>query len=412
MAMSTDTVLERTSAKPAEAVLGAIREGAGRDQRIDFIRGFAMCSVVTVHIEIFSLLNFIFWERLGIVTGAELFVIASGVILGLVHRRTADQTGWGVSASRLIGRALQLYRVQVAVGLVIAILAQIPQLDMSALTTFTDRGTGKIYPLFPLDQPWHVIAGAILSLRAMPHQFQILGLYVALLALAPLLVLAFRQGFAGTVLLISWAAYFYGWSSPTRVTGALFEYGFPLLSWQILFVHAFAAGYFQAEIAWRLTARSRALVIAICALLSFGFMVYAQNNPSPLWPDWFHLSLVPPELFNRLNGGLFAKNTLGLLRLVNDAVFFVTMLWLLDRFKDTAQRALGWLLVPIGQASLYIFVMHLAVVGVLDQFPIFLAASPRYDSSTVLAHTLVHVTALLLLWLMIRKRFMFSIVPR
>jgi hypothetical protein len=70
---------------------------ASRDLRFDFMRGFAMLSVMAAHLEFFSWFNFLFWERLGFISAAELFVVASGLVLGLVNRKVADREGWGLS---------------------------------------------------------------------------------------------------------------------------------------------------------------------------------------------------------------------------------------------------------------------------------------------------------------------------
>ena len=150
-----------------------------RDLRFDFMRGFAMCGLVTVHVEVFSLLNLVFWEGLGFVTSAELFVTTSGLVLGLVQRRVIAKHGAGVSRDRLFGRAFELYRAYVILILLVALATATGLIDTRAITTFTDWGTRQTYPLFPPPEaPWFQQLGTVLLLRATPHQVQILGLYV------------------------------------------------------------------------------------------------------------------------------------------------------------------------------------------------------------------------------------------
>lgn len=60
------------------------------------------------HIEIFSAFNLLTWERIGVVSGAEGFVILAGVVLGSVHGKKIREAGLGASASALLDRALEL----------------------------------------------------------------------------------------------------------------------------------------------------------------------------------------------------------------------------------------------------------------------------------------------------------------
>ena len=183
--------------------------GSNRDLRFDFMRGFAMCGLVTVHVEVFSLLNLIFWEGLGFVTSAELFVTTSGLVLGLVQRRVIAKHGVAGSLDRLLARAFELYRAYVVLIILVAIVAAAGLIDMRSVTTFTDWGAKQTYPLFPPpDTPWFQELGTVLLLRATPHQVQILGLYVCLIALTPVALWLLNKRFLGIYLALSWGAYF------------------------------------------------------------------------------------------------------------------------------------------------------------------------------------------------------------
>ena len=46
-----------------------------RDLRIDFMRGIALVMMVVAHTEVMSVFNIFSWERFGLTTGAEGFVI-------------------------------------------------------------------------------------------------------------------------------------------------------------------------------------------------------------------------------------------------------------------------------------------------------------------------------------------------
>ena len=391
--------------------------GSGRDERLDLMRGFAMCGLIAVHVEVFSLLNLVFWEGLGFVTSAELFVATSGLVLGVVQRRVVEKHGLGISGRRLLARAFELYRAYVALILLVALVAAAGLLDTRAVTTFTDWCAGQTYPLYPPPEaPWFQDVGAALLLRATPHQVQVLGLYVCLIALTPVALWLLANRFLGVLLALSWIAYFAYWAAaPVTVTGAQFEYAFPLVVWQLLFAHALAVGYHRPEVArWLADPLLRRLVVAASIVLSLGFLLLAHSNPWAAFPSWYRLELVPPEVFERWHKLYFLKNEQGVLRLVNIAVFFAAFYALLTRFWRPLGRALGWLLVPIGQNSLYAFLVHVPFIVAIDNLTGGLLSrhQPVYDPLTVLPYTLLHLGVVLGLWLLIKRQVLFSLIPR
>ena len=61
-----------------------------RDLRIDWLRGLAMTCVIVNHSKLSSLLSWFSYERFWTVTAAEVFVVLSGVVLGMVYARKLD----------------------------------------------------------------------------------------------------------------------------------------------------------------------------------------------------------------------------------------------------------------------------------------------------------------------------------
>jgi hypothetical protein len=64
----------------------------GRDLRIDVLRGVAIVFIVVNHIELTSLFELVSQETIGIVSGAEMFVAMSGVVVGMVYRQRLAAT--------------------------------------------------------------------------------------------------------------------------------------------------------------------------------------------------------------------------------------------------------------------------------------------------------------------------------
>lgn len=389
------------------AMTRAITASPGRDGRIDFIRGWVMLILVVVHTEVFSLWNLLVWERVGMISGGEGFVLLAGLVLGMVSRQRMARKGWGEASSRLIDRSLQLYRVHVTMIVLIGVLAALLGAQhLHEITSFTDRGSGNVYALYPPRHgvlPW---LASVATLKMGPHQVQILGLYVCLMAVCPLMIYALAKGRGGALLGLSWVLYFSNVVAPKMPTGAQFEYAFPLLTWQLLFVHGLVAGHYFHELqAWFHTRWGKAL-LALCVAIALFFFVVAQGTTNGFIPAWARFELWP-AFYAKVRSHA-DKNTLGPLRLLNYAAFLVVLYAILTRWWPFFQRTLGWFLVPFGSATLYVFIVHVFVVQVCSWIIPFGFAT----GAPLWATTLMHTCELALLWTMVRYQFLFRWIPR
>ena len=114
-------------------------------------------------------------------------------------------------------------------------------------------------------------------------------------------------------------------------------------------------------------------------------------------------------MFNQLYDPYFLKNTLGPLRLLNDAVALVVGLTVLTRLWHPLERAFGWFFIPIGQASLYVFIVHVYLLALLtNRVPLHLTT----DHRDLWINTFIHTAALAVLWLMVRYKVLYRWIPR
>ena len=118
-----------------------------RDLRIDFMRGIALVMMVVAHTEVMSVFNIFSWERFGLTTGAEGFVILSGFMLGMLNRARLQKVvlltvSWG-----LYLRAWKIYRVNIIIIVSFILLAYIPHINVFEVTHFTDRFSGESWSL-------------------------------------------------------------------------------------------------------------------------------------------------------------------------------------------------------------------------------------------------------------------------
>ncbi|HDC4390591.1 TPA: OpgC domain-containing protein [Enterobacter cloacae] len=367
-----------------------------RDLRIDFMRGIALVMMVVAHTEVMSVFNIFSWERFGLTTGAEGFVILSGFMLGMLNRARLQKVvlltvSWG-----LYLRAWKIYRVNIIIIVSFILLAWVPNITLFEVTHFTDRFSGESWSLYPvtpqIKETWFNI---ILYLQIGPHQTQILGLYIFLLLFSPLFLGMLQKGKVWWLLGLSLLVYSLWQRWPLRLTPAEFEFAFPLLAWQFIFVLGMACGWYKAELlSFARTPAGKVVVVALVMVsLVLGFV--AQNHTNPFMPPALLLHVIPPDTFNTFYHTWAAKNGLGPVRVLNDIALMVTVYLVLTWWWVPLNKMFGWFLIPLGQHSLYTFILHVYVVLLVSQFITFDLWRHAWTENTF-----VHAAALGILWLM------------
>ena len=376
-----------------------------RDLRIDYLRGMIMLIVITVHMEYFSVYSYLVWERFGVISSAEGFVTLSGIVMGMVYMRRIREKGFKDVGWKIVDRASLLYRMNITMIVLIFCLNMLPFIDAFTVMNFVDPFTQKVYPLFPSSEAsFKVLVKQFLLLRAGPHQFQVIGLYVVLIMLAPLFFWLMASGKTKLLLGLSWLVYAFAWTTPMRITGAQFEYAFPLLTWQLLFVHGLAIGaHKDALLNYFSEGKGRAL-FSISLIIALGFLFFTLNNPNPALPGWAKISMIDPKTFYEIRSTWFDKSQLGLGRIINNLVLFIVFFGLMTRYWVVFDKALGWLMIPLGQASLYVFIVHVFWV-------LMFSLTPLPEMKNFWVNTLMHTAAILGIWAMVKNKVLYRWIP-
>jgi hypothetical protein len=334
-----------------------------RDLRIDWLRGLAMTCVIVNHSKLSSLLSWFSYERVWTVTAAEVFVLLSGIVLGTVYGRKLARNGWAAVVRGLGRRAVVLYAAFGGVTVSVLALAAIG-IDVRAVAPSGEHTAAWfLAPNTMNSAAWR----DVLFMRVGPGPFQIIGLYVWLVAAAVPCLLILRT--AGWRLLIaaSWTLYVWYQFHPHPLTHAGFESAFPLLAWQLLFVHGIAIGYHRDGLS---SAVGRVLSWAAPAALVTvaAFAVFAFCNPWTDGPAWLRLRLVSPELFADLYGRFFSLSDLGAGRLLNLAVGLAVAYGALTRYWSLL-GPVHTFFITLGQQSLGAFVLHVYALLLLAYAP-------------------------------------------
>ena len=388
----------------------------GRDLRIDLFRGFIILAVVVTHIEVAGPLSYVTLHAIGAITGAEMFVFLSGLVLGMVYPLGVRKFGELKAATGALRRAGKQYVVTLVVILVVFALGFIPFLGTAAITTFTDRGTGTnglgaegtTYDLYPnadrlLDYPppWYAVR-QFLQLEMGPWPFNIMGLFVVLSLAIPAAMWLIRRRLWWVVLAISWGLYL--WRSFVPDAPALpsqFEAVFPLFLWQVLFTHGLVAGYYRKQITRALTSLPGRIITGAAIVTYAGIMVY-------LWAGYtygFTPAPFPATFYESLYGTAYQRVDMQWGRLIDIVLVVICVYAILTVFWKPINKAIGWLWIPLGQASLYVFVWQVF-------FALAVASIPGLDRTNVLIGTAIHAGLIMLVWFMVRKKFLFKVIPR
>jgi hypothetical protein len=388
---------------------------SSRDSRVDLLRGLAIVFVVVNHLGMTSLFQILTQEAVGFVSGAELFVLFSGLVVGMVYGPRVKED-FGTVVDLTSKRAGKLYVTALIVLVGVFLVSLLPIFRTDALTTFVDQGTGgaghdgagRTYDLyagmeslFQFPVPPQVLP-AILLLQFGPWQFNVMGLYVVLLLVSPLILWALNRGKAIWVLVATLGVYAVGTATRFRLLPSQFEDSFPLLVWQVLFVIGLVAGYHRRAIVGWLSART--WVVAACTGLAFLFAFLSWGNPYLANGFDLRLAIIPDTVYRSLYDALFARTYLEPGRLLNVLVLVVAAYAFLTAYWKPVQRALGWFLIPLGRATLYVFIMHVVLIAVV-------ANIPALQQENILLNTAAYAAVLGLLWVMVRTKFLFRIIP-
>ncbi|CAN7527279.1 OpgC domain-containing protein [Arthrobacter sp. LjRoot78] len=393
----------------------AYSDKSSRDARVDLMRGVAILFVVVNHVGMTSFFQLLTQETIGFVSGAELFVLLSGLVLGMVYGPKA-QDNIGLVAEKTGRRAGKLYVTALAVVVLVFLLSLIPAFNSEVLTTFTDQGTGgagrsgagRTYDLytgmqgllqFPVSG---AVIPAVLLLQFGPWQFNVMGLYVIMLLVSPLILLALARGKVLWVLLGTTALYVAGTVFRFRLLPSQFEDSFPLLVWQVLFVLGLVGGYHRRRIVVWLSGHR--WVVGVCAAITVAFALMSWGNPYLANEFDVRLALTSDAGYRAVYDQFFGRTYLEPGRLLNVLTLLVTAYALLTAYWKPIERAVGWLLIPLGQATLYVFIMHVVLIAVV-------ANIPALQQGNIWLNTAAYALIVALLWVMVRTRFLFRIIP-
>lgn len=362
-----------------------------RDMRLDLLRGFAVLVMVVDHFGGASWLYLITGNNSFFTSGAEAFVLISGMVVGIVYGGIAHREGIKVANVKALQRAWTLYKLTIIMTLVFA-----------ALSDFFDLPWAKG---IDIGDPLSFVVNVIL-LRQTYYLADIPLLYTILMAATPIgLYLLYKHHTKLLVLgsLIIWAGFQYVNAEQIMIMPIVGNTTFHPAAWQLIFFWAMAFGYHRQAISDRFSAISRwgyfilstLLFIWLLHLYSTETRVLAQMYP------WIDIQSIVRELFN--------KSAVAPGRVIATVICNQFGYLLLTFFWRPVWTVVGWFFLPLGQNSLYSYTMHVVIIGM---FYVVLPYLPGNVQEMGTLNTGLQLGVLFLLWWLIRRQFAFDIVPR
>jgi hypothetical protein len=334
--------------RPHAAAAATTLPPGKRDPRLDFFRGIGMLIIFTAH------MPGNWWTlwipaRFGFSDATEIFVFCSGMASAIAFGRVFERKGWPMGTARIVFRMWQVYWSHIALFLAVAV----SMVWLNSVTWIEEYDyVGFMNLWFFFDDPSSQLPG-LMTLTYVPNYFDILPMYLVLLALIPVVVglkqLAGVKAAAGLIIGL-WLLTQFGLMGLPAEPWSDRVWFFNPFGWGLIFFSGFflGAGWIKAPAArpWMLWAAAAFLLVSV----PFAYFRIHQNV------EW--IAYVRTEVI----GFLIAKTEFGLFRYLH----FIALAYLavasvgpagVRLIADGLWGGFVRMIMTVGQQSLAIFLM-------------------------------------------------------
>lgn len=330
---------------------------APRDVRLDFFRGLAMFIIFVVHVPGGNFWALYIPAAFGHSSAVEMFVFCSGFASALAFGSVFSSHGFLVGTGRVVFRMWQVYWAHIGLFLTIAVLCALG-------TEYLDTKDyiKKLNLVFFFDN-LDVALPALMSLRYVPNLFDILPMYIALLAAIPFVMAFHRIHFFAAVAFVL-ALHISAWTVDANFSAhpeLEIVWFFNPFGWSLCFFAGFFFGRGWIKMPklgdWRL--------LAICAFILIASLPLRQWQLRRIDPDEY--LLLQPFLFMFSDLGkewLFPdrwRSDHHWLRLVHFFALAYVCLSFLDGRLHWLQATIVKPIVKVGQQALATFLLSLSL---------------------------------------------------
>ncbi len=360
----------------------------------DLLRGYFLLSII---------LNHLYWYPNGLdwiaargdllVTAAEGFFLLSGIVLGVVRGRKLIDKPFHYAAGLLLKRGVQLYITSIVLMLLFTLMGWWLFMDNPGLKP----------GIRPITEPfWQILVGT-LSFNYLYGWADYLRLYSIFILISPLALWLLRKGkwyivIAASVFL--WALY------PADGTSSKSAELLMPIAWQLIFFSGFVVGFHWNQMSsWWQSLSKKLRRPLTAAVVSIAAVTVLANIIIVFDIHLLGLTTQATTAFQTTLLPFFVKESLPLPRLLLFAIWFCAAFWLFNCFESYIVKFFGWILIPFGVNSLYVYTIH--------AFVIFFAHLVMIGTDHgILINTIGSLLVIGLIWLAVRYKFLMSIIPR
>lgn len=357
----------------------------------DLLRGYFLCVILFNHLEYYpNGVELLTGQSLLYASTAEGFFVVSGIVLGIVRGRKLLDQPFKVAAKLLWKRALQLYITSIVLTFLFTLIGQL----------FIGQ-PGLKYGIFTDWNHWWELLLHTINLSYTYGWADFLRMYAIFIFFAPFALWLLRKGLWYVLLGISLALWsLYPILPNTPVIAQPF-------SWQLIFFGGFIIGFYWQDIirTWReLSIKARKTIgwsvvgaFALTFVVTFAF-VFGHHVGGSLGAQLDSLHHIVEQYFN--------KDRLPLARILLGSIWFWGLFYLARRYEAWLIKHTGWLLLTFGANSLYVYTISSFVVFAMS----LIVAPPGLHN--ILLNLLLSLSALGIVYLATRTKFLMKIIPR
>jgi hypothetical protein len=176
------------------------------------------------------------------------------------------------------------------------------------------------------------------------------------------------------------------------------------LTWQLIFFGGMTIGFYWNQITqWWRDRSSRQRMAIQWSILGLATLSLIANILITFGSTCFNLHAIAPDLEYNLYVAFFDKERLPFMRVVLFIVWFWAAFYLFRRFQACIVRTLGWLLLPFGMNSLYVYTVHAFLIFFVHLW---------FVSTNIFANFIISIGIVGLIRIMIYYKFLMKIIPR
>lgn len=318
-----------------------------RDPRLDFFRGVGMFIILVAHIP-FD--RWALWipARFGFSDATEMFVFQSGMASAIAFGGTFDRQGALALVARVAQRVWQIYWAHVALFITVVALMTVAGARPDGVTYLDSLN------LVPFLQDPGRLLGALLTLRYVPNYFDILPMYMIVLALLPVMLLAERFHHLLPILLIMalWLPAQFGLLTLSAEPWSDRTWFFDPFGWQLLFF----TGFFlmRGTIPTPRLNRPLMVVALVIVLASVPFAWVRFHDMHPFFHQAAH------DI-----AGFTDKSTFGLFRYIHFLALAYIVVHLVGEGGSRLKGPIVRMMRVVGQQSLAVFISSMVLAQLI-----------------------------------------------